>query len=128
MSADFGVASIKMAGSLIFISCLIICLFFLIKRIRWNSMAGDKNVQMRLLSMLHLAPKRAIALIEIRGQWLIIGIGTESVTFLSKMDPPSEPCESEIEIPEDRKRFHSVLRDVSFWPKGLKTRIDEKIK
>ena len=128
MSADFGMASIKMAGSLILISGLIICLFYLLKRFRWNAFSGNKNTRMRILGMLQLATKRAIALVEICDQWLIVGVGTENLTLISKMEPPPIPCDSENGRAEDKKKFHSILHNLSPWQKAMGLRKDEKPK
>jgi flagellar biogenesis protein FliO len=118
-------ASIKMAGSLVLISGIIIGLFYMLKRIRWYLPPNDKKIQMHLLSMLHLAPKRAVALVQIRDQWLVLGVGTESVTFITKLDPPESPGEVEIMTTEQKKNFHSILQGLSFWPKTSVMRRDE---
>jgi len=95
MITDFGSASIKMIGSLVFILALILCLFFLVKRLRLSSLSLDNYPEMRLIGRLTLAPKRAIALVEICDQWLIVGIGTENVTLISKLDSRPDPINSD---------------------------------
>lgn len=103
MITDFGLASIKMAGSLVFILALILCIFFLVKRLRLGSLALDNYPEMRLISRLTLAPKRAIALVEICDQWLIVGIGTENVTLISKLDSRPDPINSDAVTSSNRK-------------------------
>jgi len=100
---DFGSASIKMAGSLVFVLALILCIFFLVKRLRLGSLALDNYPEMRLISRLTLAPKRAIALVEICDQWLIVGIGTENVTLISKLDSRPDPINSDAVTLTNRK-------------------------
>ena len=103
MAADFGHASIKMAGSLVFILALILCIFFLVKRLRLGSLALNNYPEMRLIGRLTLAPKRSIALVEICDQWLIVGIGTENVTLISKLDSRPDPINSDAVTPINRK-------------------------
>lgn len=70
---------------------------------------------MRILGTLNLAPKRAIALIEIYNQWLIVGIGTENVTLISKLDRPQEVCDTSNEIPTKGRKFHSIFQNLLLW-------------
>jgi len=102
LAADFGSASIKMAGSLFLILGLIIGIFFLVKRLRSGSLSLDNYPEMRLIGRLNLAPKRAIALVEICDQWLIVGIGTENVALISKLDRPTGPINSYAVSPGNR--------------------------
>jgi flagellar biosynthetic protein FliO len=126
VSADFGIASMKMVGSLIFVTFLIIGLFYLLKRLRWHSSNGNRNIQMRLLSLLPLAPKRSIALVQIRDQWLVVGVGTESVTLITKVDPPTDSCDAEVESTAGKKNFHTILQNISLWSRSPMMRSDEK--
>ena len=112
MTADFTVASLKMAGSLIFILGLILGLFYLLKRLRVNPLAGSGIPEMRILGTLSLAPKRAVALIEICDQWLIVGIGTENVTLISKIDRPPEGRGPDVGIQTDTGIFQSLLQNM----------------
>ena len=83
---------------------------------------------MRILGMLQLAPKRAIALVEVCDQWLIVGVGTENVTLISKIEPPPTPCDNNSEKNEDKNRFHTILQNLSPWQKVSNLRKDEKTK
>lgn len=112
MSADFGFVSIKMLTSLAVIIGLILFLFFVLKRLRFNPLSGSRFPVMRVLGTLNLAPKRAIALVEICDHLLIVGIGTESVTLISKLDHPQNKNISEADIPPGERRFHRFLENI----------------
>ncbi len=115
MDADIGSASMKMFGSLILVLGLIICLFYFLKRLRLRSFSPNNYPKMRIMGTLTLAPKRAIALIEICDQWLIVGIGAESVTLISKMDRPPEADDSDA-VPANRgQRFNALLQEKGLW-------------
>ncbi|MFH1490169.1 MAG: flagellar biosynthetic protein FliO [Pseudomonadota bacterium] len=111
MAGDFGAASIKMAGSLIIILGLIIGLFYLLKRFRLNAFSMGKNPLMRHVGTLSLAPKRSLALVEICGQWLVVGVGAENITLISRVDAPSEDGHLENHPETGSQAFHALLRE-----------------
>ena len=102
-----------MVGSLILILGLIIFLFYLARRLRLSPLTNSKVPVMRILGTLNLAPKRAIALVEICDEWLVVGIGTENVTLISKLDRPPESFNSCAEAPANGKKFHSFLEKIT---------------
>jgi flagellar biosynthetic protein FliO len=114
MIGDFGAASIKMVGSLILILGLIICLFYFLKKFRPNVFPLGKDPMMRLVGTLNLAPKRSLALVEICGQWLVVGIGTESVALVSKVDRPEATGEPYENPGSKGKGFHSIFNKKVF--------------
>jgi len=79
-----------MIGSLLLILGLIACLFYLFKRLRFGSFSQKNVPRMRLIGSLNLAPKRGLALVEIRDQWLLVGVGTENVTLISTLERPED--------------------------------------
>jgi len=68
---------------------------------------------MHVIETLNLAPKRAIALIEVCNQWLIVGIGTENVSLISRIDQPPEAENSATGVSPNGKMFHSFLQNIS---------------
>lgn len=100
----------RMFGSLMVVLGLIMLLFYLAKRLRLKTFSRSSPIpEMRLLGTLSLAPKRALALVEFSGQWLIVGVGAESVSLLLKMErvPGAEP-EPGMEMREE-KGFRDFL-------------------
>lgn len=93
---EFGSTTIKMFGSLMIVLGLILLLFYLAKRLRLRTSYRSAGVpEMRLLETLNLAPKRGLALVEFSGQWLIVGVGVESVSLIAKMDCPPAASETD---------------------------------
>ena len=101
-----------MLTSLIVIIGLILFLFFVLKRARLSALYSNRLPVMRVLGTLNLAPKRAIALVEICDQWLIIGIGMESVNLIEKLDRPPVKNLSEPDIPSDEGKFNAFLQNI----------------
>jgi flagellar biogenesis protein FliO len=108
---DFDIITIKMITSLIIIVTFIILLFFLLRRIRLSPLSDGKLPDMRVLGTLNLAPKRAIALVEICEQWLIVGIGTENVSLISKIDTPPKSNATADGNETNKNRFQSILEN-----------------
>jgi flagellar biosynthetic protein FliO len=113
LNADFAEASMKMLGSLTLILGLILCLFYVLKRLRAGSVAADRHARIRLLGTLNLAPKRAVALIEVCEQWLLVGIGTESVTLISRVERPAGSDTPDASTTGKGKSFLSLLQKKS---------------
>jgi flagellar biosynthetic protein FliO len=78
--------TLKMLGYLIVVILVILCVSYLLRRLRLGTYALRKSPQMRLLGMLSLAPKRSVALVDVCGEWLVLGVGVESVALLSKLE------------------------------------------
>lgn len=116
--SDFGSAAIRMIGSLILILGVIVCIFYLIKRVRLGALTMGKTARMRLVSTLSLAPKRSVALVEVGGRWLVLGVGAENVSLLSEFDePPRGVLDEGAALPEGAG-FQRVLQDKIFGRKA----------
>lgn len=122
MPADFNIISMKMAISLIVILVLLVSLFFFVKRFRLGPLSHGKVPVMRLLGTLNLAPKRAIALVEVCDQWLVVGIGTENVTLISRLDPPQETAAPGPGIPARGGKFSHFMENLGLGQGVLKGR------
>jgi flagellar biosynthetic protein FliO len=99
-----------MVGSLAMVLGLILVLFYAVKRFRPRSFHSTQVPEMRLLGTLNLAPKRALALVELRDQWMVVGVGTDSVTLVTKMDRPPEPEPEEAPVRRSGRNFQSFLQ------------------
>ena len=121
MDADFGSLSMKMAGSLLLVLGLIISLFYILRRLRLGSLSLNRYPEMRILGTLNLAPKRAIALVEICDQWLIVGVGTENVTLLSRLDRPPQDNDVDTRPTGNVESFKSLLQNKRPWQRNKKT-------
>jgi len=112
LTDGLGILSIKMFISLIIMLGLIFCLFFILRRLKSVSLSGARGPSMRLLGSLSLAPKRGLALVEVCDQWLVIGIGTENVNLISKVDRPEGNATYETSPPGGKDMFHSILENI----------------
>jgi flagellar biosynthetic protein FliO len=87
---NMGVASLKMAAALLLVIAVIVALYYLSKKIKDGRFSLNRYSAMRVIGSLSLAPKRSIALVEVCGEWLVLGVGTETITLLRRFeDPPT---------------------------------------
>jgi flagellar biogenesis protein FliO len=49
---------------------------------------------MNIISTLALAPKRSLAIVEVCNEWLLLGVGAENISILSRYDKPEEAGEN----------------------------------
>lgn len=89
MTDGLGIMSIKMLIALIIMLGLIFALLYILKRLKIGPLSGGRSQSMRLLGYLSLAPRKGVALVEVCGQWLVIGVGGDSVNLISRVDPPA---------------------------------------
>jgi flagellar biosynthetic protein FliO len=106
-----GGASLKMFGSLILVIGVILFLFYVIRRLRLNPLSLRRYPEMHLLETMNLGPRRSVALVEVGGKWLVLGVGAESVTLLSRFDDPPVRTREDGGALGNRESFHSLLRN-----------------
>ena len=64
---------------------------------------------MKNLATLSLAPKRSLALVEICDQWLLVGVGTENISLISKIDKPDEDSQFYKDLSQGNNSFETLL-------------------
>ncbi len=79
--------TLKAFGSLILVLGLIVVFFFVLKKI--NSMGRYSSARIKLKSKLYLDNRHYLAIVEVDGKEMLIGVG-ESVTILKKLGDDDE--------------------------------------
>ena len=59
--------------------------------------------------MISLGPKKSLALIEVCEQWLLVGVGTDNISLISKIDKPSDYALFNNNLPQEGNIFESFL-------------------
>ena len=127
MEAEFGGALLKMGGSLMVILGLMACLFFVLKRLQPRSFHLDNYPEMRLIATLNVAPKRRIVLVELCGQWLVVGVGTESLNLIAKLDRPPEIADAAVTVStRGGKSFQSFLERSGIMQQWRNLKVKDK--
>lgn len=109
METDFNMLSLKLAIFLLVMFALMIVFFFIIKRVKGGSFAMGKYPVMKNIATLSLGPKRSLALIEVCDQWLLVGVGSESISLISQIDKPSDEGQFANNPPQEGNIFDSFL-------------------
>jgi flagellar protein FliO/FliZ len=65
-------------------------LFYALSRKGLKFLPGNKSGIIKVVEMRSLGPKRALYLVEVRGEELLLGVGAERVELISKMGPAAE--------------------------------------
>ena len=97
---------------------LIFALVFLLKRLKMGNLSGNRFPSMRLIGHLSLAPRKGIALVEVCDQWLVIGIGTENVNLISRIDRPACDAVPNTVNPAGGNVFQSILENIGIQRKN----------
>jgi flagellar protein FliO/FliZ len=86
--ADLWGAALKALAMLSIVVAILILILFLIKRFLYLNEGSSQGQLIKLLSSYHMAPKERIALIDVAGEKMVIGITPESITCLAKIEKP----------------------------------------
>jgi flagellar biosynthetic protein FliO len=94
LNPDINVLSNKLGIAMLIVFILLILFIFILKRVRGGNLSFRKYPAMKIISTLSLAPKRSITLVEVCNEWLLLGVGAENISLLSKYDKPEETEEN----------------------------------
>lgn len=110
MITEIGTVSLKVAGALILILGIIMCLYYISKRFNFRSFATGNYPAIRLISTMSVAPKRSVSLIEVCDEWLLLGVGTDSVNLITKVKRPEGGDHAELTETGGMGKFQSILQ------------------
>lgn len=126
MYSDLNIISFKMALAFLIIFILMLFFFFILKRMKMGNVYNNRYPVMKNIGTLALAPKRSIALIEVCDQWLLVGIGTENLTLISRLEKPSDGDTIESQKIQEPGRFDSLLEKARIFGKQNNSVINNK--
>ena len=85
---DLWGAGLKTVSMLCIVVAILILVLFLVKRFLYLKGGLGHGQFIRILSSHHVTPKERIALIDVVGEKIVIGITPENITFLTKIEKP----------------------------------------
>ncbi|CAI2717977.1 Flagellar protein [Nitrospina watsonii] len=84
-------AGVKMAYTLALVLGVMFLLFHLFKKFVWkNGVFGSENKPIKVLSTGFLGPKKSIALVDVAGEILVLGIANENISLLANVEDPDQ--------------------------------------
>lgn len=87
----FTAAIVKMLAALALVLAVLVGLYWLIRRFlpgQAPGLAGGGGL--RLIGRLPLGPKRGLALVEVAGRVLVLGLGEQNISLLASIDDPDQ--------------------------------------
>lgn len=99
---DLLTASLKMIAGLALVLGLILLLYYLFSRKGLGFLPAARNGAIKVIEMRHLMPQKAVCLIEVNGEPMLLALGTDRVELLARLDRKSggsfaEALQSEVE-------------------------------
>ncbi|MBH8610352.1 flagellar biosynthetic protein FliO [Pseudomonas mohnii] len=71
------------------VACVLLC-GWIVRRVGARPLSPGKL--MRVVSSTSLGQREKVVIVEVRGQWLVLGVTAQQVSALSQMDaPPADP-------------------------------------
>lgn len=71
------------------VACILLC-GWIVRRVGARPLSPGKL--MRVVSSTSLGQREKVVIVEVRGQWLVLGVTAQQVSALSQMDaPPADP-------------------------------------
>jgi flagellar biosynthetic protein FliO len=119
---DLLLSSLKMVAALAVVLALMLGCFYVFKKTLGPKMGfTGKDRLIRVLSSAYLGPKKSIALVEVSGETLVLGIAGEQITLLSKMVSAEDPIPPQRDAREERtpwpaRSFEGHLKDAGGKP------------
>jgi flagellar biosynthetic protein FliO len=83
---DLWTAGLKTFGTLCIVIGILIVVLFFVKRFLYRDSKFGQGQLLKMLSSYHVGPKQRIALIDVAGEKLVIGITPENLTCLTKIE------------------------------------------
>jgi flagellar biosynthetic protein FliO len=77
---------LKAMGCLALVLGLLILCLYGIRRWRPGMLRQAPGTQIRILDVCMLAPKKSLTLVEVAGEWLLLGVGSDAVTLLTRLE------------------------------------------
>ena len=90
MDPDINMLSFTLSIAFFIVFVLLVVFLFFLKRIKGGPLNVRRNQIMKNLATLSLGPKRSIALVEVCDEWILLGVGAENVSLISKIEKPSD--------------------------------------
>jgi flagellar protein FliO/FliZ len=83
---DLWGTGLKTLGMLCIVVAILILVLFLMKRFFYLKNGVGHGQFIKILSSHHVTPKERIALVDVVGEKIVIGITPENITFLTKIE------------------------------------------
>ena len=111
METDFYYNLVKMVGTLALVLGIMFVLFYFARRtiLKGQGIMGGGKI-IKVVAQQSIGPKRSLAVVNVAGEYLVLGIGAEQISLLDKIeDPASIETMLQSEISNSKQSFSGVL-------------------
>jgi flagellar protein FliO/FliZ len=96
-------------GMLLLVLAILILVMWLLRRYLWNQGAAQQGF-IRMLASMYVAPKERIALVDVLGDKLLIGITPQQITLLARIEDGKDICSTRQPEKPSEGFFKSLLK------------------
>lgn len=82
-------------GMLLVVLAILLLVLWLIRRYASQKGAGGQQGVMRMVASMYVAPKERIALVDVLGEKILIGITAQQISFLARIEDEKDLCGSQ---------------------------------
>ncbi len=105
---EFWVTMLKSFGMLLIVLGILVAVLWLIKRYFGQQGGMGQPGVIQLLASMYVAPKERIALIDVLGEKILIGITPQQISFLARIQDEENVCPTEPPVSDGF--FKSLLK------------------
>jgi flagellar protein FliO/FliZ len=101
---------LKSFGMLLLVLAALIFVLWVLRRYFTQSGVGGQQGVIRMIASLYVAPKERIALVDVLGQKLLIGITPQQISFLARIEDEADVCEARMAENASAGFFKALLK------------------
>jgi flagellar protein FliO/FliZ len=109
-SPELWATMLKSFGMLLLVLAVLIMVLWLMRRYFTHSGAASQQGVIRMIASLYVAPKERIALVEVLGEKLLLGITPQQISFLARIEDEKDICEARLAEDASAGFFKAILK------------------
>lgn len=109
-SPELWATMLKSFGMLLLVLAILILVLWLLRRYFSHPGAAGQQGVIRLLATMYVAPKERIALVDVLGEKLLIGITPQQISFLARIEDEKDICETRLSENSTGGFFKALLK------------------
>lgn len=120
-SPDLIMATVKMVLSLAIVLTLLFVLQRWLRRVQPGASVAGRGRLIKVLGSHYLGPKKSIAMVKVPGAILVLGIGSDRVNLLTRIDDPDIIADVDLEDERNprtgfRNQLQRMMRPFAYRP------------
>lgn len=79
--------ALRLVGLIIVFVLILVAAYFTSRIVGGNAVANTRNRNMKVIETFKVAPNRFLQIIEVSGKYILIGVGKDTIEFMTELDP-----------------------------------------